>query len=81
VCPLPIGGSPIPYTMLPFDNYYTQPAYTAAPKPARPVQPASRPNPPVRVDIPPPGALGIAIQEPPVTVPPPGDIGIKLDRP
>ena len=81
---MPIGGSPIPYTMLPFD--YHSP-YPPAPKPARPAPPVAKtpapaaPKPPAvaRVEIPPPDMIGITIQDPPVNVPPPGDIGIKLD--
>jgi hypothetical protein len=74
--------------MLPFDNYSP---YPPAPKPVRTAPPvASRPAPaPVapkppaftRVEIPPPDAIGITIQEPPVVVPSPGDLGIRLDRP
>ena len=73
--------------MLPFD--YHSP-YPPAPKPARPAPspvaknpapPAPKPPAVTRVEIPPPDAIGIAIQDPPVTVPLPGDIGIKLDQP
>jgi len=72
--------------MLPFDNYSP---YPPAPKPVRTAPPvASRPapvapKPPAftRVEIPPPDAIGITIQEPPVVVPSPGDLGIRLDRP
>jgi hypothetical protein len=70
--------------MLPFDNYYAQPApprpiYQLPPKPIRPAPP--KPVPVVRIDLPPPDALDITIQDPPVTVPSPDVIGIRLDRP
>ena len=76
------GGSPIPYTMVPFDPYspYAAPAVRPS-APPRPAPAPVRPTVVARVEVPPPGAIGVVIQDPPVTVPRPADIGIKLDRP